>query len=86
MDATEFEMPPGPLVVFFFNPFGELLMSHVLANIRRSLEQTPRPLIIVYNNPVHRRILDGTEFLTPIPCDDDVEDWATYRSRIGTEA
>jgi SAM-dependent methyltransferase len=47
-DATQFDFPAEPAVLFFYNPFGEELMKRVLARIG----DVPR--ILVYVNPLHR--------------------------------
>lgn len=47
-DATEFEFPPGPLVVYFYNPFSEPIFRKVLDNIVSSLTADPRPCTIIY--------------------------------------
>jgi predicted RNA methylase len=50
-DATEFEPPLEPLVLYFFNPFGLAVLRPVLARIRASLEHQPRPVNIVITAP-----------------------------------
>lgn len=47
-DAADFTFPSEPLVVFFYNPFGEQLFSTVLGNLVRSLRANPRPCSLVY--------------------------------------
>ena len=47
MDATEYELPGSPLVLYFYNPFLEPVMQRVLANIAASLEAEPRPAYVV---------------------------------------
>jgi SAM-dependent methyltransferase len=47
-DAAQFVFPPEPLVVYFNNPFSDRVMARVLANLRRSYELRPRPLVLVY--------------------------------------
>ena len=46
-DAADFALPVGPLVLFFFNPFGEPVMTSVVCNIQRSLQAHPRDALIV---------------------------------------
>lgn len=50
-DATEFSIPEGPLVLFFYNPFGEPVMARVASNVARACESTPRRLCVVYFTP-----------------------------------
>jgi SAM-dependent methyltransferase len=47
-DAALYEFPLEPLVVHFNNPFSELVMNTVVANLRSSYEQRPRPIVVVY--------------------------------------
>lgn len=51
-DAREFVFPSGPCVLFLFNPLPEPALMRVVANLRISLQQAPRPVYIVYHNPV----------------------------------
>ena len=54
-DAREFEFPTEPSVLYLFNPFPEHVLRHVLANLRESLQEAPRPAFVVYHNLVHER-------------------------------
>ena len=56
MDACEFILPESPLVLYLFNPLPEAGLRRVLRNLELSLQQSPRPLWIVYHNP----LLDAT--------------------------
>ncbi|MET8308631.1 class I SAM-dependent methyltransferase [Micromonospora sp. NPDC005173] len=57
-DAANVVLPPGPTVLFLFNPFGEATLRIVVDNIERSLKVSPRPFFVAYYNPVHREVLD----------------------------
>jgi hypothetical protein len=70
-DAGAFEFPDEPLVVHFNNPFGESVMERVVANLTRSYERAPRPIVVVYqqlveeNNPTRNlELLDKVPFLS----------------------
>lgn len=52
-NATDFEIPDGPCVLYFFNPFGAVLLRQVLKQIETSLTQHPRRMIAIYNNAQH---------------------------------
>jgi SAM-dependent methyltransferase len=52
-DATTFEFPDGPLLLFFFHPFGASVMSQVMDNIGQTLRQAPRPIVILYNRGIN---------------------------------
>jgi hypothetical protein len=47
-DAVDFPIPPGPLVVFLFNPFRGPVLEAVAENIRRSYVEHPRNTYVVY--------------------------------------
>jgi SAM-dependent methyltransferase len=59
-DAATYELPDAPLFVFLFNPFDEALMRRVVANVERSLEARPRPIVIGYVNVEHPGPLDAS--------------------------
>jgi hypothetical protein len=50
-DATTFPIPPGPIVVFLYNPFGGPVLEAVADNIRQSFAEDPRPMYVVYHTP-----------------------------------
>jgi hypothetical protein len=51
IDATEFELPPDPVVLYFFDPFELPVLRRVLARIVDSLESNPRPAYVVVTGP-----------------------------------
>ena len=46
-NAREFPIPPGKLVLFFFNPFGAETMREVMHNLQDSLWRSPRHVVII---------------------------------------
>jgi SAM-dependent methyltransferase len=62
-DAREFELPREPLVIYLFNPLPKRAFSEVLDRLKRSLEECPRPVWVVYHNPVLENVLGATSFL-----------------------
>jgi hypothetical protein len=46
-DAAEFQLPAIPLVLYFFNPFSDPVLTIVVDNIRRSIAIDPRPVLII---------------------------------------
>lgn len=56
-DATAFEFPVEPLVVFLFNPLPEAGTKRVIENLARSVSQQPRAAWCVYANPVYERVV-----------------------------
>jgi SAM-dependent methyltransferase len=59
-DAREFEFPEEPLVLYFFNPLPERALSDVTERLKNSLARAPRPVWIVYHNPLLERVLEGS--------------------------
>jgi SAM-dependent methyltransferase len=59
-DATEWDMPTKPLLVYFFHPFDERVMVPFVARLMASLQASPRPCTIIYLNPVHEDVLLST--------------------------
>jgi SAM-dependent methyltransferase len=57
MDAADFPVPRDPAVFYFYNPFREEVMARVLGNIRRSLDEHPREVFIIYCNSVLRGLV-----------------------------
>jgi hypothetical protein len=71
MDAAEFPLPEEPLVLYFFNPFPEEILSRVLSNLEASLARAPRRVYVLFYAPVRRgapwdrrRAIDAAGFLT----------------------
>lgn len=57
-DATQYAIPPKPLVCFFYNPFGAEVIRTVVANIEASLRAAPRDACVIYVDPVHRQAFE----------------------------
>lgn len=47
-DATQFELPTGDLVLYFFNPFTKPVLDTVQANIVASAASVPRRIVLIY--------------------------------------
>lgn len=65
-DATAFPLPNDPLVIFLFNPFPESGMRKVVANIEQSLRANPRPVYVLYHNPLLEHTLGECALLKKI--------------------
>lgn len=63
MDAAAYEPPPGDLFCYFYNPFDDVVIRKVLANLEAALRAAPRRLIIAYSNPQHADVFDAAPFL-----------------------
>ena len=65
-DARGFQFPAEPTVLYLFNPFPEHVLKTVLANLRESLEVSPRRVFVIYHNLVHERVFVGCNWLQPV--------------------
>ena len=63
MDAAAWPIPEEPIVFFLYNPFLPPVMTQVLANIKSSLDRKPRPVVIVYYNPLSAHVIEDFAFL-----------------------
>ena len=52
-DANTYTLPNDVTIVFIYNSFVGEILSNVLTNIRRSLDEAPRAMTLVYANPRH---------------------------------
>ena len=57
-DAVEFALPPGPVVIFLFNPFGAAVLSRLLKSWRIAQPQCSDPLYILYVNNEQEGVLE----------------------------
>ena len=58
-DAAAFEFPDEKLVIYMFNPFGPEVMRAMLANLERSLERSPRHVVVVMLWPENWQMVAG---------------------------
>jgi hypothetical protein len=56
-DASEFVFLDTPLVLYLFNPLPEAGLRRMIRNLEKSLERSPRPVLLLYHNPVMDGIL-----------------------------
>jgi SAM-dependent methyltransferase len=56
-DATDFPFPDEPTLLYLFNPFPEPGLRRALANLEQSLTQNPRPVYLLYHNPLLEHVL-----------------------------
>jgi hypothetical protein len=62
-DASEFVFPETPLVLYLFNPLPEPALRRTIRNVEQSLQLSPRPIWIVYHNPVMSSVLAASPAL-----------------------
>jgi SAM-dependent methyltransferase len=58
-NAATFEFPDEKLVIYMFNPFGPEIMREMLANLERSLEKSPRHVVVVMLWPERADMVAG---------------------------
>jgi len=63
IDATQYEFPLEPLLIYFFYPFDQSVMEPVIQNLNRSLVEHPRDVILVYHNPVLYEVVESASQL-----------------------
>jgi hypothetical protein len=63
IDATQYEFPLEPLLIYFFYPFDQSVMEPVIQNLNRSLTEYPRDVILVYHNPVLSELVETASHL-----------------------
>jgi SAM-dependent methyltransferase len=76
-DATEFAFPSEPTVLFLFNPLPEFGLKRLIANLARSLEQSPRPVYVLYHNPLLSHVIEENLALKEIA---RTHQYALYRA------
>lgn len=59
-DVLDYTLPDDVTVVFLYNPFNGRTFQETIGNVLRSFDRVPRPLRIVYVNPVEHEFLIGT--------------------------
>jgi hypothetical protein len=60
-DASEFAFPPEPTVLYLFNPLPESGLVRMISNLEQSLQGHPRPVFVLYHNPLLEHVLSRSE-------------------------
>jgi len=58
-DARDFALPPEPILLYLFRPLPESGLVRFLANLEASRRQHPRPVLLIYHNPLLDHLLPG---------------------------
>jgi SAM-dependent methyltransferase len=77
-DATEFDFPDEPTVLYLFNPFPESGLRRVIANLEQSLREHPRAMYVLYHNPLLEHVLSESAALRKVG---GTHQFAMYESR-----
>lgn len=76
-DALEFDLPAGPVVCYFYNPFEGGIMARVVARIADSYRADPREVFVLYANPLHREVWERAGCFEAVAV---TGDFAVYRA------
>lgn len=63
-DAVDLEIPQEPCVMYLFNPFQAPLVKKILDNIKKSYDACPRPIYVIYYNPIHNELFMNDGYFT----------------------
>jgi SAM-dependent methyltransferase len=59
-DALDYELPDDITVVFLNNPFRGQILARVVEKLIASVDENPRPVTVIYDNPVEDQTLLST--------------------------
>ena len=65
-DAAAVQIPPGPCVLYLYNPFDDAVLQRVVRNIEEACRREPRRTYVLYFNAVHANVLDKSPLLRPL--------------------
>ena len=80
-NATAFAFPAEPTVLYLFNPFPEAGLRRMLANLDRSLRENPRPVYVLYHNPLLENVIGASAAFTKVG---GTHQYSVYRSQEST--
>jgi hypothetical protein len=78
-DVVNYKLPEKPVVLYLFNPLNEKMVEVLLANIRRSLVVRPRPVFVLYKNPIAGSLFEKGKFLKAVRIS---KPYAIYRNEV----
>jgi SAM-dependent methyltransferase len=88
-DATQFPLPPEPLVLFFHHPFEAPVFRQVMDRIEQSLAESPREVLVIYYDPACRELFDRSVYFQMLrqgdrdPNERYSSNWIVYSSKGG---
>lgn len=81
MDATQYDFPDGPLVIYMCNPFDAEPMRAMVKNLEHSLDRSPRPICVVYWNALQAEVFLESPFFSLVDFRSD--EFAIFKSLTG---
>jgi hypothetical protein len=58
-DAADYELPPAPCVLFFYDPFEESLMERIGRRVLDSFGANPRKIFVIYYSPAYGHVFEA---------------------------
>jgi SAM-dependent methyltransferase len=77
-DAREFLFPSSPTLLYLFNPLPEAGLRQLVANLEKSLHENPRPVYLLYHNPLLDHVLAQSPLLKKLQ---GTSQFVVYRER-----
>src|ERR1700722_10129382 len=65
-DASEFDFPAEPAVLYLFNPLPESGLVRMIDRLEDSLRENPRPVFVLYHNPLLEHVVTRTGVIARI--------------------
>lgn len=84
MDATVYQFPREPLVIYLYNSFNGKVLNQVAANLASTIAECQRDIFVVYNNPTEPEVFDRIPSLQCVVDDPDFIIYRTTSSRTGS--
>jgi SAM-dependent methyltransferase len=81
-DAAAFHFPSEPIVLFMYNPFDHHVMTRVIENIGRSLENSMQEVIVLYTHPVHGELWDRSDLFRKVKSTPSYAVWRSARATV----
>lgn len=76
-DAEQFAFPPEPSVVYLFHPLHPPALARLVSRLEESVRKSPRPIFIVYANPLEERLLARSGVFRKV---DGTQQYCVYRN------
>jgi len=59
-DARDFELPSGPLFLYFYDPFGGAVLDEVVRRVAAAAAEPDRAIVVAYNADPRAEVLERT--------------------------
>lgn len=61
-DALKYKIPLNSNVFFLYDPFNSKIINRLVKNIKLSLKENKREILVIYISPVHRKVFIENDF------------------------